>query len=93
MDLPDLKKLGKVIDLCRKKGIARFECAGIKFELGEEPTPKLRRVIKAESTPAETTDSSNPYANFPKGILSQDELIYYSAGGMPPSDDGQEPEA
>ena len=82
MDLPDLKQLAKVIALCRKTGVTKLECGTLRLELGDEPQPKTR-AIKAERTPVENTDTLNPYANFPDRILTQEELVYFSAGGMP----------
>lgn len=78
--LPPLKDLEAVIDLCRKKGVSEFSVGGVSFKLGAEPEKKPR---KSKSAPQEPTDR---FENFPDRILTPEELIYYSAGGMPPQD-------
>lgn len=84
MDLPDIKDLAKVIDLCRKKGIKAFELPGkLRLELGDEPEPKSRKNDENQSV---EIDPANRYANFPSGNLTPEQLTFYSAGGMPEND-------
>ena len=85
MDLPDIKDLGKVIDLCRKKGVKTFQIGELKFELGEDPAP--RRTFTSNETEKPEIDPNDPWAQFPAGELSNEQLAYYSSGGMP----GKEP--
>ena len=84
MDLPNITDLGKVIDLCRKKGVKTFQIGELKFELGEDPKPQRAR--QTQNTPDEI-DPTDPWAKFPAGELSPEQLTYYSSGGVP----GQEP--
>lgn len=80
MDLPDLKDLGKVIDLCRKKGVMNITIGPLRLELGPEPEPKRR------ANEAQDPDPTDPYANFPQGELTPEQLMFYSAGGVPEND-------
>ncbi len=83
MDLPDLKDLGKVIDLCRKKGVASITIGQLKLDLGPEPEPKKSQA-SANSQPE--IDETDPWANFPAGELTPSQLIFYSSGGLPEDD-------
>jgi hypothetical protein len=47
----DLTKLSKVIDLCRKKGVAEIEIEGIRLSFGSLP-PKRPYVRKSQSKPS-----------------------------------------
>lgn len=81
--LSSLKDLEAVIDLCRKKGVSEFSVGGVSFKLGAEPEKKPR---KSKSAPQDQ-NSTDRFENFPDRILTPEELIYYSAGGMPPRDE------
>jgi uncharacterized protein YggE len=53
MTINNLKELSKLIDLCRKKGIADMSISGISFKLGDAPAaigaaPEAE--VKTEST-------------------------------------------
>lgn len=79
MDLPNVKDLGKVIDLCRKKGVKIFQLGELRLELGDEP-------IRHTSDDKPEHNPADPYANFPQGDLSPTQLMFYSAGGLPEND-------
>lgn len=72
--LSDLKKLLKLL---REQGCYEFEHNGTKLRLGELP----RAVGSSESD-----DSASPYAGFPDGELTPEQLMFYSAGGLPEND-------
>lgn len=73
-NLKDLKALFK---LCRAQGVTDIEMDGLKLKFGDMPqSPQM----------LDELDPSEPYANFPQGELTQDQLAYYSAGGKPESD-------
>lgn len=84
MPLPDIKDLAKVIDLCRKKGVKTFTVGDISFELGEMPEKTPRHSSQEDE---DAYDPADPWANFPAGELTPEQLTYYSAGGAP----GEEP--
>lgn len=86
MQLPDIKDLGKVIDLCRKKGVEEITIGEITLKLGPEPEPRVRQRASQNEEQSDY-DPADPWANFPAGELSPDQLAFYSAGGTP----GQEP--
>lgn len=82
--LPDLKELGKVIDLCRKKGVSAIQLGELRIELGHD-VPEAKSRNSRDNSETET-DPSDPYANFPTGDLSPEQLAFYSAGGLPEND-------
>lgn len=75
----DLKKL---FQLCRKQGITELELGNIKFKLGELPIENKSQVDEQEES-----ESDDPYANFPAGVLTPEQLMYYSSGGLPENEE------
>lgn len=80
MDLPDLKKLESLLKLCRRQGVTEIKVDCLEFKLGEMSMPAGPRPQEAEPDP------TNPYSNFPTGDLTPEQLMFYSAGGMPEDD-------
>lgn len=72
-NLGDLKKL---LQLCRKQGVTELEFDNVKLKLGELPREQ-------EEVVEEVVDK---YAGFPEGELTPEQLIFYSAGGLPQDD-------
>lgn len=70
--LSDLKKL---LELCRKQGVLEIKLCEVEFKLGALPDEQ-----RPEGDPA------RPYANFPQGELTDEQLAFYSAGGLPEDD-------
>jgi hypothetical protein len=85
MQLPDIKDLGKVIDLCQKKGVKVFQLGELRLELGDPPAKPQRTIEQSENHSEMNPD--DPWAEFPNGVLSPEQLMFYSSGGKP----GQEP--
>lgn len=83
MQLPDLKDLEKVIDLCRRKGVGSITIGEVKLELKDEAPPT--KYQKRKERQAIEHDSANPLENFPNRVLTEEELVYYSSGGLPPN--------
>jgi hypothetical protein len=77
----DLKELERLFKLCRKQGITEFSAEGIAIKFGE--LPKRASEVQTDS---DEIESDNPYSNFPDGILTPDQLMFYSAGGKPEDD-------
>lgn len=73
-----IKDLEKLLKVCRKYGVTQITHNGTSLHLGEAP------VVGATSQLP--SDSSDPYANFPSGELTPEQLMFYSAGGMPEND-------
>jgi hypothetical protein len=78
--IESLKDLEKLLRVLRKQGVFEFEHNGTRLKLGDLP----RELV----TTQEEIVSSDPYSDFPEGMLSGDALKYYSAGGVV----GEEPE-
>jgi hypothetical protein len=81
MDVKDLKDLEKLFKLCRKQGISEMDINGIKFKLGELPS-----VVDPNAPTTYEETSQDPYTNFPDGMLSPEQLAFYSSGGDPADD-------
>ena len=73
--IKDLKDLFK---LCRKDGVDELTIGDLNIKFGD--LPDNVKISVSDS------DSINPYAGFPEGELSPDQLAFYSAGGMPEDD-------
>ena len=76
----DLKDLQKLLKLCRSQGITDIKLGTIEIKFGDMP--------QAAGTAAgvAVSDVADPWANFPAGELSPEQLAYYSAGGLPEND-------
>lgn len=79
--ITDLKDLQKLLKLCRAQGITDFKMGEIEIKFGDLPTTQ-----RAMSDQVSDEDATQPYANFPQGELTPDQLAFYSAGGRPEED-------
>lgn len=77
--IKDLKELEKLLKLCRKQGVTELKVEGCEFKLGEMPQVK-------DSNPEVENNPDDPYANFPTGTLTPEQLAFYSSGGDPSED-------
>lgn len=75
--ISDLKDLQKLFKLCRAQGITDFKMGEIEIKFGELPT---------EGQDIQEVEMGSSYANFPKGELTPDQLMFYSSGGLPEED-------
>lgn len=75
-----LKDLEKLLKLLRKQGVTDFRHGEIELKMGDLP---IERKTYAEQ---DQTDPENHYANFPEGMLTPEQLLFYSAGGDPDED-------
>jgi hypothetical protein len=76
----EIKELEKILKLCRKQGVMEISLEGLSFKLGDLPVENFRAGTVQESDPVD------PYKNFPTGDLSPEQLLFYSAGGLPADD-------
>lgn len=74
-NLKDLKSLFK---LCRAQGITDFEMGEFKIKFGDLPRDLSEQDLDI--------DPDNRYSDFPQGELTQEQLAFYSAGGLPKDD-------
>lgn len=77
-NLNDLKKL---FILCRKQGITELDLHGLKVKFGDLPSE-----VSHTNKEQDEIDPEDPWKNFPTGLLSQEQLAFYSAGGSPDED-------
>lgn len=76
--IKDLKELEKLLKLLRKQGITHFKMGEIDLTVGDLPQAQGQ---------VETVDiNDDPYAGFPAGVLTPEQLMYYSSGGVPEED-------
>jgi hypothetical protein len=77
----ELKDLKALLKLCRSQGVTEIEIGTTKIKLGEMP-------IEQQTSSGEQPEiqSDNPWANFPSGILTPEQLMFYSSGGKPEDD-------
>lgn len=76
----DLKDLKNLLKLCRAQGITDFKMNGIEIKFGDLPSNSK------DISNGEITEPLNPYANFPTGDLTPEQLMFYSSGGVPEDD-------
>jgi hypothetical protein len=80
MPILEIKELGKYVTFCRKNGIKRFKMGDIEFEIGEKPMSsyKRRKIEKEGGIAPELTKSQ----------YSEEEMLFWSATGIPEEDVG-----
>lgn len=76
--IESLKDLERLLKLCRKQGVTEIKLGTVEFKLGDMPNEV------SGSTTSDVAD--DPYKNFPTGILTPEQLMFYSSGGAPESD-------
>ena len=74
----EIKELEKLLKLCRKQGVTEITLDGVAFKLGDLP--------QEQGKSYQETDPVDPYKNFPMGDLTPEQLMFYSAGGLPEQD-------
>jgi hypothetical protein len=79
MDLKHLKALLKVL---RENGVTDYTSPDLSLKVSHD---YLISKDKAQTLQTEVP-SDNPYANFPDGELTPEQLMFYSAGGKPEDD-------
>jgi hypothetical protein len=70
------KRLKSLLTILRANGVLRYKRGDIEIELA----PAAMK-LEADESPDISQDRSDPYAAFPTGVLSNEELAYWSAGG------------
>lgn len=68
----DLKELEKLLKLCRKQGVTEINLGTVAFKLGDLPD--------------KSKEEEETVSNFPSEVLTPDQLMFYSAGGVPSED-------
>lgn len=86
----NIKELEKLFKLCRKQGITEINLDGVSdcgtkqekvsFKLGDLPQ------AMSQMPDITDTDPKDPFANFPQGDLTPEQLAFYSSGGSPDDD-------
>ncbi len=78
--IDSIKDLEKILKLLRKQGVFEFEHNGTKLKLGDLPREYVAAVEPDYS------QADDHLAGFPEGMLTPEQLIFYSAGGSPEDD-------
>jgi hypothetical protein len=74
--IESLKDLEKLLKLCRKQGVTEIKLGVVELKLGDLPTEQT----------VSMDVSDDPYKSFPQGELTPEQLMFYSAGGVPEND-------
>lgn len=75
MDLPDLKKLNKIIALCRKQGVKIIKIGNVELTLSEDGPAPSSRSRKAKETKAFVYDN----APIESDEISSEAMLMWSA--------------
>lgn len=76
--IDSLKSLEKLLKLCRKQGVVKIELGNVRLELGDLPMQRNQAL--------DVGAADDPYKDFPQGELTPEQLMFYSAGGLPEND-------
>ena len=78
MDNINLKELANLFKLCRKHGVLEIKIGSVELKLTE--LPQVQDKVQTES------QGEGPWADFPTGELTPEQLAFYSSGGDPKDD-------
>jgi hypothetical protein len=78
----DLKELKAIVKIMRNEGVLSLKTADIDLQLSPEALFPVKKAVEAVSEEA----AADPYADFPAGMLTPEQLAFYSAGGDPSDD-------
>lgn len=78
----NLKELRALLKLCREQGVLEIKVGEVSLKLGDLP---VSDAAKGVGSPADDA-LQDKYANFPDGMLTPEQLIFYSSGGAPEED-------
>ena len=83
--IQSLKDLEGLLKLCRKQGVSEIKLEGCELKFGDLPASHPQKT-KAQVSEEDRPTSDNPWADFPDGELTPEQLMFYSAGGKPEED-------
>ena len=78
----DLKELRKLVKYLRKEGITEFKNGDLEFKLNAEIPKKRHKASVSANANNDVSDQVNIDSDYP----TQEELLFFSAGGPPPKD-------
>lgn len=78
--MTDLKDIKKLVDYMRKVGICKLTDGTLHIELSPDAPPK-RAYTRKNTSKLPQADTQTDM--IPTDSLSEEELLYYSAGGIP----------
>lgn len=82
MEIKDLKTLLKTL---RSNGVMLYKTPELELQLAPEALLPQGKPDNIQADPAEIP-SDDRWSNFPDGELTQEQLMFYSAGGRPEDD-------
>ena len=77
-----MKDLQKLLKLCRAQGVTEIKLGTCEIKLGELPQDNSH----VDSTNNDVSTTDDKWSDFPQGELTQEQLMYYSSGGIPSED-------
>lgn len=75
--IQNLKDLERLLKLCRAQGVMEIKLDTVEFKLGDLPYEPSK---EAAGAPGQSL------TGFPDGVLTDEQLMFYSAGGVPSDD-------
>jgi len=81
MEMPDLKALKKLADMCRKAGIKSFKCESFEFTLIEDAPVSSYKANKVAKTQAQSTYDAQA-AKFESDSPTESELLFWSSADL-----------
>jgi hypothetical protein len=81
MQIKDLKELKHLLKLMRSSGVVSLKTPELDIQLSPDHLPK-----GVDNSPNLAEDVGEQWDQFPSGVLSPDQLIFYSSGGLPQDD-------
>lgn len=75
-----VKELERLLKLLRKQGVSEFRHGDLALKLGDIPQDTAEFHTESDIQP------EDPYAGFPGGMLTPEQLAFYASGGRPEDD-------
>lgn len=82
----DIKSLKAVLKVLRDNGVSSFKTAELEITLSPEALLPKKASINTQDNGMTEESPEDPWAAFPTGTLSPEQLAFYSAGGSPSDD-------
>ncbi len=82
----DPKTLKALLKILRENGVLHFKTEEIELNLSAEAMLPNKKDVASQGQSQDEIPSDSPYLNFPDGVLSPEQLTFYSSGGIPEED-------
>ena len=84
----DPKLLKTILKIMRENGVLHLKTADVELTLSPDSLfPNKQDKVHQDQSEIPT---DNPFVDFPSGMLTPEQLMFYSSGGMPSEDPNRE---